>query len=119
MAGDAMRLAPRKHRIAGGIRDRVAAELVRCAAIEFEIARTRGDVGTRLWQAVAPGACRRRRVCALFRILWRRIGQVRRRHDPVSRRLYGAYVARAAWRHRPYHPVELSAPDFRAFSWRR
>ena len=75
--------------------------------------RARAARGARLRQADEAGARRRRGLRPLFRVLRRRVGQAVRRHDPVSRRVHGADVARAARRHRPHHPVELSAADFR------
>ena len=56
---------------------------------------------------------------ALFRVLRRRLRQAARRDASVPDRLHGADVARAARRHRPHHPVELSAADLRPLGRRR
>ena len=75
--------------------------------------------GARLRQADEAGARRRRRVRAILRVLRRRVRQAARRDDSLSGRLFGAHVARAARRHRPHHPVELSDADLRALGRRR
>ena len=71
------------------------------------------DRGARLRQAAEAGARGRRGVRALLRVLRRRVRQAARRDDPVSGGIHRAHVARAARRHRPRHPVELSAADLR------
>ena len=48
-----MRLAPGQHRVTGWIRNGVAMQLVACASIKFEIARTCGNVGARLLSGLA------------------------------------------------------------------
>ena len=56
VARDAVRLAPRQHRVAGRIRNRLARELVGGAAVELEVARARRDIGARLAQRLAAVA---------------------------------------------------------------
>ena len=56
VAGDAVRLAPREHRVAGRIRNRLAVQLVAGAAVELEVARARRDVGARLLHRLAAVA---------------------------------------------------------------
>ena len=48
VTGDAVRLAPRQHRVAIGIGNRRAVQLVGCARVELEIPRTGGRVRARL-----------------------------------------------------------------------
>ena len=73
------------------------------------------DCGKPLKQARADVAALR----ALLRVLWRRGRQAARRNDPLSGRLHRADVARAAWRHRPHHSVELPVADLRPLGRRR
>ena len=75
--------------------------------------------GARLRQAAFAGAQRRGGVCALLRVLRRRVRQAHRRDDSLSGELHRIDVARAARRHRPHHPVELSVADLRALGRRR
>ena len=56
VAGDAVRLAPGQHRVAGRVGNRLAVQLVAGAAVELEVARARRDVGARLLQRLAAVA---------------------------------------------------------------
>ncbi len=82
----------------------------RSSTTRDELALTRG---ARLRQAAEAGARRCRGLRALLRVLRRRVATSCWRHDPLSRGLHRADLARAARRHRPHHPVELPAADLR------
>ena len=73
----------------------------------------------RLRQAGQAGACRRRRAGALLRVLCRRLRQAAWRDPALSGRLQRVHLARAAWRHRPHHSVELPDADLRPQRRRR
>ena len=90
-----------------------------CARRPRSRRRARLDRGARLRQAARTGRERCHRVRALFRVLRRRLRQAPRRDDPISAGLYRAHAARAAWRDRSHHSVELPAADLRPLGRRR
>ena len=79
VAGDAVRLAPRQHRVAGRVGNRLAVQLVGRAAVELEVARARDDVGARLLH----------RLAAIARLEPRELvgvvgDRARERHEPAA-----------------------------------
>ena len=76
--------------------------------------RTRSHRGARRRQAPEAGPRGRAGDGALHGVLRRRGRQGDGRNHPLSRRLHGLHLARAAWGDRPYRAVELSDADRRA-----
>ena len=105
VAGDAVRLAPGEHRVALGIRQRLAVELVAGAAVELEVAGAGDDVGARLRHRLAAVA--RLEPGELVGVVGDRARQRRelaplvRRRQPAPRTVERAPAPRGPPRRRP------------------